>query len=271
MSEQERWQVDSNAPDAYERHLVPTLFAPWAHDLLSRVTPQLGERVVDVACGTGIVARLAAAQVGLNGRVVGIDLNRGMLDVAGTQTKSSGATVEWCEGDVNALPCDNATFDVAFCQQGLQFFPDKVAALGEIYRVLAPGGHFALSAWRALSHNPYLRLLGDALEKHISPEAANGYRAACDLGDAETLRDLLTGAGFEDVHISIVIVTMRHSSLATFIPGQLAATPWAGAVAALDATAQSALLDDIITAFQPYTDDDGLAVPTESHVFVARK
>lgn len=271
MSEQERWQVDSNAPEAYERHMVPTLFAPWAYDLLSRAAPQSGERVVDVACGTGIVARLAAAQVGTTGHVVGIDLNQGMLDVAGTQTPPSGAAVEWCEADVTALPCDDAAFDAALCQQGFQFFPDKAAALGEIRRVLVPDGRIALSVWRSLSHNPYTRLLGDVLEKHIGSEAATGWRAACGLGDAETLRNLLNKAGFEDVHISIVIVTMRNPSPATFIPGQLAASPWAGAIAALDASAQSALLDDIIAALQPYIDDDGIAVPTESHVALARK
>ena len=271
MSEQERWQVDSSAPEAYERYMVPTLFVPWAHDLLSRVAPQSGERVVDVACGTGIVARLAATLVGETGYVVGVDLNQAMLDVAGTQTSSPAATLEWYEADVNAMPCDDAAFDVALCQQGFQFFPDKAAALREIHRVLAPGGRFVLSVWRPLSQNPYQRLLGDALEKHLGSEAATGWRAACGLGDAETLRTLLTEAGFEDVHISIAIVTMRNPSLATFIPGQLAASPWAGAVAALDATAQSALLDDVISALQPYTDDDGLAVPTESHVVRARK
>ena len=271
MSEQERWQVDSNAPEAYERYLVPTLFAPWAHDLLDLAALQSGERVLDVACGTGIVARLAATQVGETGHVVGVDLNRGMLDVAGAQTSPSAATVAWREGDVIALPCDDAAFDVVLCQQGFQFFPEKAGALREIYRVLAPGGRFVVSVWRPLSQNPYQRLLADVLEKHIGSEAATGWRAAQDLGDAETLRNLLTEAGFEDVHISIVIVTMRTPSLATFIPGQLAASPWAGAFAALDATAQSDLLDDAITAFRLYTDDDGLAVPTEAHVAVARK
>lgn len=271
MSEQERWQVDSSAPEAYERYLVPTLFAPWAKDLLTWADPQSGERVVDVACGTGIVARLASTIVGGTGYVVGVDLNQGMLEVAGTQTSSPAATLDWHEADVIALPCDDAAFDLALCQQGFQFFPEKAAALREIFRVLAPGGRFVLSVWRPLSQNPYHRLLGEALKNHLGSEAATGWRATCSLGDAATLRNLLTDAGFEDVHISIAIVTIRNSSLATFIQGQLAASPWAGAVAALDASAQSALLDEILSALSPYTDDDGLAVPTESHVVVARK
>ena len=96
-------------------------------------------------------------------------------------------------------------------------------------------------------------------------------RAPCGFGDAEALRTLLTETGFQQVRISIVILTVRHPSLATFIPGQLAATPLAGTVAALDAAAQSVLLDNIITTFRPYTDDDGLAVPLEAHVAMAWK
>jgi hypothetical protein len=116
-----------------------------------------------------------------------------------------------------------------------------------------------------------MRLLGDALEQHIGPEAGNGYRAACGLGDTETLHELFTQSGFEDVHISTAEVTMRHPSLSALIPGQLAASPWAGAVAALDATERSSMLEDIVTAFQPYTDNSGLTVPTEALVVIARK
>jgi ubiquinone/menaquinone biosynthesis C-methylase UbiE len=121
MNQAERWQVAGNAPEAYERHIVPTLFTPWAEDLLTRVALQPGEHVLDVACGTGIVARLAAPQVGGTGRVVGVDLNTGMLDMARAQALPAGATVEWQEGDATALPCDDATFDVVCCEQGLQF------------------------------------------------------------------------------------------------------------------------------------------------------
>ena len=271
MSERERWQVDANAPEAYEQYMVPALFAPWAQDLLAHAALRSGERVLDVACGTGVAAKLAVTHVGATGRVVGVDLNRGMLDVAGAQTSLNGANVEWHEGDANALPFEDAAFDAVLCQQGLQFFPERATALREVNRVLAPSGRFVVSVWRPLSCNPYQRLLGDALEKHIGTEAANGWRAAQSLGDAEELRNFLVEAGFEDVHISIAIVAMRTPSLDTFIPGQIAASPWAGTVAGLNPSAQRAFYENIIAALQPYTDDDGLAVPTESHVAVAWK
>lgn len=271
MSQAERWQVEGNAPEAYERHMVPTVFTPWAQDLLARVALQAGERVLDVACGTGIVARLAAAHVGESGHVVGVDLNAGMLNMARAQPLPAGVTVEWQEGDVIALPGDDATFDAVCCQQGFQFFPDKAGALREMHRVLVRGGRLALSVWRSLPHNPYMRLRADAFERHIGPEAAAGQRAPCSFGDTEALRSLLTEAGFEEVRISIMMLTLRHPSPATFLRGQLAATPLASAVAALAADAQAALLDDILSTFQPYTDDDGLAVPMQAHVVMARK
>jgi ubiquinone/menaquinone biosynthesis C-methylase UbiE len=272
MSQQERWQVSGNAAEAYEHYLVPTLFTPWAHDLIARAALQPGERVLDVACGTGIVARLAAAHVGVAGHVVGVDLNPGMLAVARTQTPTTAsARVAWRAGDANALPCDDATFDVVFCQQGLQFFPDKDHALREMYRVLAPGGRLALSVWRALPYNPYNRALADAVERHVGPDAGRGMRAPCGFGDAQALRTLLTMVGFRETSIHIVILTMRHPAPAEYIPGQLAALPFAGAIKVLDTAAQTALHNDILTALHPYIDDAGLAVPLEAHVAVVWK
>lgn len=140
MSELEQFQVSGNAAEHYERYIVPTIFIPWSTDLLERAALQPGERVLDVACGTGVVARHAAQQVGSDGTVTGLDLNPVMLEVARTQAASSDAVVEWHQGDAGALPFDDAAFDVVLCQQGLQFFPDKVKALREMHRVLVPGG-----------------------------------------------------------------------------------------------------------------------------------
>jgi SAM-dependent methyltransferase len=271
MSDPAQWQVSGNAPQAYERYMVPTLFTPWAHDLLARAALHAGERVLDVACGTGIVARLAAPRVGPSGYVLGVDLNAAMLETARAQTPTAGAPVEWREGDAHGLPCTDATFDVVCCQQGVQFFPEKAQALREMHRVLAPGGRLLLSVWRSLPYNPYGRALADARERHLGAAAGNGSRAPYGFGDMEALRTLLTATGFRDVHISIVILTLRHPAPAEFIAGQLAATPLAGAVAALDAAAQVALRHDILATLRPYTDDEGLAVPIEAHVAMARR
>jgi SAM-dependent methyltransferase len=191
--------------------------------------------------------------------------------MARSQPSSSGARVEWREGDVTALPYNDAAFDVVFCQQGFQFFPDKAHALRDMYRVLIPGGRLALSVWRLIPYNPYLRALSDALERHVSPEVATGMRAVCGLGDADALRALITASGFRNVRIHVVILTMRHPSPAEFIPGQLSALPFADAIQALEPEAQAALVHHIVETLQPYTDDEGLAVPMEAHIAIALK
>src|SRR5262245_9117470 len=269
MSPQEQWQISGNAPQAYERYMVPTLFTPWATDLVERLPLHSGEHVLDVACGTGIVARLAAPRVSPGGTVSGLDLNPGMLAVARSPPQAMDVRIEWREGSAVALPFENALFNVVLCQQGLQFFPDRLAALREMHRVLVPGGRLGLSVWRPLQHNPYIAALGDALERHVSAEVATGMRTVCSMGDAEALRSLLLQAGFRDARISIQILVMRFASVETFVPGQFAATPFAGTIAALDAHARSALLEDVRMALRSYTEDAGVAVPNEAHVAVA--
>lgn len=269
MDQHQRWQLHGTAPAAYERYLVPTLFAPWAADLLARVGLQPGARVLDVACGTGIVARLAAPQVGATGHVTGIDRNAGMLDMARAQTATWRPAVRWLAGDAEALPFAAATFDAVFCQQSVQFFTAPARAVQEMRRVLVPGGRCALNVAHSLPYNPYLGALADALERHIAPEVGAVMRAPCSLGNAETLRALLVMAGFRDIRLHIMFLTIRHPAAMEFLAGQLAAAPVAAAVAALDTAARMALLSDICSALQPYTDDAGLAVPYATHVAVA--
>ena len=140
MPPQEKWQMTGSGPEAYERHLVPAIFAPWATVLLELARLQPGERVLDAACGTGVVARAATSRVGAAGTVTGVDLNPGMLDVARAVSGEAGQAIAWREGDLAALPFADGAFDVVLCQQGLQFFPDCLAALQEMRRVLVPGG-----------------------------------------------------------------------------------------------------------------------------------
>jgi ubiquinone/menaquinone biosynthesis C-methylase UbiE len=143
VNSQSQWQFAGSVPENYERYLVPALFKPWAEDLVEMATLRSGDRVLDIACGTGIVARTAAKRLGDNGSVVGLDVSGPMLATA--RTAPEGAAVEWQEGSAVKLPMSDATFDVVFCQQGLQFFPDRIATLREMHRVLsrADGGHSA--------------------------------------------------------------------------------------------------------------------------------
>jgi ubiquinone/menaquinone biosynthesis C-methylase UbiE len=173
-SQQERWQLKGNAPEVYERHLVPGIFGPWAPLVIEQAQLHSGQRVLDVACGTGVVARLAAPQVGPTGQVVGLDLNRGMLAVARSLPASKGAPVDWQEGDAGALPLEDAIFDVVFCQLGLQYFPNRAQAAREMRRVLKSSGSLVALVWRALFHSPGYATLTAALERYVSPAAGAG-------------------------------------------------------------------------------------------------
>ena len=168
--QKEQWQLDEGSAEAYERYLVPLLFALGAEYLIELATPSPGERVLDVACGTGIVARGAAPRVGSGGRVVGLDLNEGMLGMASKASSEVRPLIEWRRGDATSMPFPDGAFDVVLCQQGLQFFPDRPAALGEMHRVLRPNGRLALSVLRSVEHNPGYGLLADALKRHVGPE-----------------------------------------------------------------------------------------------------
>jgi ubiquinone/menaquinone biosynthesis C-methylase UbiE len=133
-----------SAPENYEKYFVPSIGRPLASDLMDTASLQPGERVLDVACGTGIIARLAAERVGSTGSVAGLDLNPGMLEVA-RSVAPAGYSIEWHQSSAESMPLDDEQYDVVLCQLGLQFMEDKPAAVREMYRVLTRGGRLALS------------------------------------------------------------------------------------------------------------------------------
>ena len=156
MSQQGQWQVAGSAPEVYERELVPAVFGVWAPILVELAQPRPSERVLDVACGTGVVARIAATHVGPSGTVVGIDLNPGMLSVARSVVSPdsrSGGQLQWQEASADKLPFPDGSFNVVYCQLGLQFFADRPAALREMHRVLGTK-ELALMVWRGIYECP---------------------------------------------------------------------------------------------------------------------
>jgi SAM-dependent methyltransferase len=265
----ERWQLTGGTAEAYERYLVPLLFAPWGERLVERAAPGPGERVLDVACGTGILARQAADRVGPGGAVAGVDLNQGMLDVA-RAAAAGGPPIRWHAGDAAGLPVPDGAFDVVLCQQGVQFFPDPAAALREMRRVLAPGGRVAVSVWRDIRHCPGFGAMADALERHAGADVAAIMRAPFAFGGAERLRGLLAGAGFTGARVRIDIGAVRPPSAEEFLRRQAAASPLAGPVGALDDDRLAAVIRDLDDRLREHTDDDGVAFPMEATVATAR-
>ena len=184
-------------PELYEKTLVPALFRPWAELMLENAGPQRGARVLDVACGTGIVARLALERQKGAGRVVGIDVSGPMLAVA----REIEPAIDWREGDAAALPvARDERFDRVLCQQGIQFFADRAAAARELKRVTAPGGLLLAAVWRSTETMPVFEALQRVAERHVG--AIRDQRYA--FGDARALERLLTDAGFRDVRVEEV-------------------------------------------------------------------
>jgi ubiquinone/menaquinone biosynthesis C-methylase UbiE len=214
-------QISGTPAEIYERHMVPAIFARLAPDLVQAAGVRTGELALDVACGTGAVTRLLAERVGPTGKVTGLDVNPGMLAVARLVTPSQSA--EWLEGSAVKMPLPDATFDVVVCQQGLQFFPDKPAALSEMRRVLKRGGRLALSCWRSVEHTPGYLVLEQALARRIGPEKA--ALPPFSFGDAGAIRGLVVEAGFREVKLCAEAKMIRFRSAEHLVRAVVARRP----------------------------------------------
>ena len=272
MSQSEAWRFDEDPEVLYERYLVPSKFGPWAEDLVALGAPQLGERVLDVACGTGVVTRLVAPKVGPTGQVVGLDLNPGRLAVAKSISSVVGVDMKWREGNVSAMPLADASFDLICCQQGFQFFPDRLAATSEMFRVLVPGGRLALNVWQSIEHQPGAFAMAKALEHHVSAEAGVFRHTPFALGDANAIRTPMQEAGFQNIIIRPTAKTVRFPSAEAFTKRYICGVGGlARLVAQADDKARAALIEEMTGALQPYIDGEGLALPTATHLITARK
>jgi ubiquinone/menaquinone biosynthesis C-methylase UbiE len=273
MDKHEPYQLDGTAPELYERYLVPTVTAPWAADLVAAADLRPGESVLDVACGTGVVARLAAARVH-GGRVAGLDLNAGMLAVARSIPAAAGAPIEWHEASALDLPFPDTTFDHVLCQFGLMFFPDRSAALQEMRRVLRPGGRLALNVYGPLGHNPAAQALAGALDHYLGHLASAPKRAEHALADAGELSRLVVEAGFRDVTIRTATLRVRFATPREWVQIQLTATAQAGLVGGMEQGQWSALVDAIaaeVAAAVPSTaGEEDWSFPQQAHVLLAR-
>jgi ubiquinone/menaquinone biosynthesis C-methylase UbiE len=266
MSGEERWQLSGNAAAFYDRYVM-LIMEPWVRRLVDVATLQPSEQVLDVACGTGFVARLAAQRVGVKGRVVAIDLNPGMIEAA--RRTDTAITIDWRIGDAAALPFDDSGFDAVLCQQGLQFFPDRIQALREMRRVLRLGGRLAFTVWSAIDETPYQAALADALTRHVSLEAGSMARTPHALHDAAELHALVASAGFRNVRVRPTIATTKLPSPEEFVPGHLAALPMAQAIAQLPRDRYAALIRDMTEALRAYVDGEQLTLPAGVHVVTA--
>jgi ubiquinone/menaquinone biosynthesis C-methylase UbiE len=229
-----------SAPENYQRYFVPVIAQPLAERLIERANLHAGDRVVDVACGTGVAARLAAERVGPTGAVAGVDVNPGMLAVA--RTVPAPGTLDWHEASADSLPFEEQTQDVVLCQMGLQFFPDKIAALTEARRVLTSGGHLVLNL---PGPTPALfSALEAALARHLSPDVSKFVGLVFSLHDPGTVAQLLHDSGFASVHVDPDTRSLPLPAPETFLWQYVHSTPLAATVANINQTQRAALAND---------------------------
>ncbi|MGE0820587.1 MAG: methyltransferase domain-containing protein [Candidatus Binatia bacterium] len=213
MSDTTRGQVTASAAEVYDEFYLPALFQEWAPRVADAAQIQPGQRILDVACGTGVVARTLAERVGPSGSVVGLDINDGMLAVA----QRKAPHLEWRPGSVEQLPFEANSFDAVTCQFALMFFDNRRKAIEEMMRVLRPGGHLVVAVWDSLEHTPGYAAVVKLLQRLFGDAVADSMRAPYVLGNTQTLRSLFAEAGISEVTITTHEGTARFPSLRSWV------------------------------------------------------
>ncbi|MGE0748757.1 MAG: methyltransferase domain-containing protein [Rhodospirillales bacterium] len=213
MEDTVKGQLSGSAAEVYETFFVPALFAEWAPRVADAAVIAAGQVVLDVACGTGVLAAEAAHRVGSAGRAIGLDCNEGMLAVAARRP----AAVEWRRGAAEALPFDKGAFDAVVSQFGLMFFDDRAAALREMWRVLRPGGRLAVAVWAGLDRAPGYAAMVGLLDRLFGATVADQLRAPYSLGDPAALRALFAAAGIPDSAVAPASGAARFPSIEAWV------------------------------------------------------
>lgn len=237
---------------AYEELHVPALFQQWAGRVLDAVRVEPGDRVLDVACGTGVLAREAAARVGPTGFIAGLDPGAGMLAVA----ERLAPTIEWRQGAAEALPYPDQTFDAVVSQFGLMFFSDRRKALHEMVRVLTPRGRLAIAVWDVLQNSPAYSIEVALLERIGGQRAADALRAPFVLGDRKELTALFESAGIASPVITTHAGTARFPSIRSMVEADLRGwLPVMGVVLKEDQIQR--ILEEAESVLEPYLTAEG--------------
>jgi ubiquinone/menaquinone biosynthesis C-methylase UbiE len=263
-SSTETFQISTEQAEIYESQFVPALFAQWAPWLVDAAGVGPGQAVLDVACGTGIVARTAADRVGTTGSVTGVDLNEAMLTVA----RRLRPDLDWRQGDAADLPFDDNTFDVVVCQSALMFFPDATQAIREMRRVCKPGGTVGVQVFASLDAQPAYGPWVHMVAEYAGPEAINLLSTYWVHGDLDVLRKRFEAAGLDIAAIHDRTGTVRFPSVEALVLTEISATPLIDRIT--DET-QRRILADSERVLGKFRTESGLDAPITGHLVIARK
>ena len=243
----------STAAENYQRNFVPAIATPVSRDLLRAANLQPGERVLDVACGTGVISRAAAERVGPTGAVTGIDIASDMIDVAKAVAAPEGAKIDWRIADAASLPIADASVDVVLCQMGLMFMENRAGAVAEMRRVLVPSGRVVINTPGRIQ--PVYEVMEQALVEHISPDLGGFVGAVFSMHDPEAVATLLREAGLRDVSARESICTFHLPAPAEFVWQYINLTPMAAFVDQAPEDAKAAFARRFVDGVQAYVVD----------------
>lgn len=258
-------QVTCSAADVYQQFFVPSLFQQWAAPVAQAAQITSGAYVLDVACGTGVLAREAYARTGPEGAVTGLDPNEGMLAVA----RRTSADITWESGTAEAMPFEAATFDAVISQFGLMFFEDRVAALKNMWRVLKPAGRLAVAVWDRLDNSPGYLAMTQLLRRLFGDEAANALHAPFNLGNTDDLMPLFAQAGIEGAQLETGSGEAHFPSLGTWLHTDVKGWTLADLI---DEAQYEILKREAQTALASFVGEDGSVVfAAPAHIVTATK
>lgn len=260
MTEHDTGQVAVSAAEIYESFFVPALFTEWPARVLAAAGVDAGDKVLDVACGTGVLARTALERVGASGTVAGVDMNAGMLAVARKQSTA----VTWHQGDACALPFADNEFDRVASQFGLMFFPDRPRALQEMRRVTRDGGRIAVAVWGSLADTSGYAAMAALLLDLFGADVANSLAAPYALGDRDVLASLCAEAGIHAAHIETIVGQARFASLDAWLYTDIRGWTLADVIDDVDYARLSTAAHERLTSF--VNDDGSVSFATPAHI-----
>jgi ubiquinone/menaquinone biosynthesis C-methylase UbiE len=271
MTDATKFQFSNpSVPKAYEEFFVPRLFEPWAKLLLDEAKLKEGQAIIDVATGPGTLARLAALRLGPNGRIVATDISRPMLDIARAKPVPTGASpIEYVDSPAAPLSAPTGAFDVAFCQQGLQFFPDRPSALREMRRVLKPGGRAVIAVWAAIERNQIFAAFHAALRATTPPELADLITAPFSWHRTAEQKAAAEEAGFREVRVLTRSLPMVLEKGLEQAVQSFSGTPVSPGVAALSQSVQDAFFARMRRELSPLVVDGKVIGEMVSNIIVA--
>ena len=259
------WQLAGDAPAAYSRFNVK-IMEPWTDDLIRSANCRDGDRVLDVACGTGVVSNRISLVTTKHCSITGIDVNEGMLNVARRNPQMT-----WHLGSATELPFEADSFEVVICQQGLQYFPNRPTAMREMARVLVPNGRLALNVWGALDRQPGLLAIVETVGEFLGQDSQAALAMAYSLNTRQELHRLAGDTKLRNVHVRFEHRTMRYPNAADYVAGFMGATPVTAQFLAQSEDRQRAFIARAAEQLSTYMDDAGLAIPWENHFLTAIK